>query len=111
MKLKIAVLQKRSLDRQYEKSAGIIIEKMEEAAEKAYIGTCVNVYTSLVLDRTGQFALEQKKVWNLMKEHKEWIPCLSRKQQFLANLILYWPIGYKPIYRFYAKYFLKNCYE
>lgn len=33
MKLKIAVLQKRSLDRQYEKSTGIIIEKMEEAAE------------------------------------------------------------------------------
>lgn len=87
------------------------IDGMEGAAEKAYIGTCVNVYNSLVLDRTGQFALEQKKVWNLMKEHKEWIPCLSRKQQFLANLILYWPIGYKPIYRFYAKYFLKNCYE
>ena len=87
------------------------IDGMEEAAKKAYIGTCVNVYNSLVLDRTGQFTLEQKKVWNLIIEHKEWIPCLSRKQQFLANLILYWPIGYKPIYRFYAKYFLKNCYE
>ena len=34
MELIIAVLQKRSLDRQYEKSTEIIIEKMEEAAEK-----------------------------------------------------------------------------
>ena len=87
------------------------IDGMEEAAKKAYIGTCVNVYNSLVLDRTGQFALEQKKVWDLIIEHKEWIPFLGRKQQFLANLILYWPIVYKPIYRFYAKYFQKNCYE
>lgn len=87
------------------------IDGMTEAAEKAYIGTCVNVYNSLVLDRTGQFAVEQKIVWNLMKEHKEWIPLLSRKQQFLANLILHWPTGYKPLYRFYAEYLLKNCYE
>lgn len=87
------------------------IDGMSEAAEKAYIGTCVNVYNSVVLDRTGQFAQEQKTVRNLVKVHKEWIPLLSRKQKFLANLILYWPTGYKPIYRFYAKYFMKNCYE
>ncbi|MGN0350913.1 MAG: carbon-nitrogen hydrolase family protein [Roseburia sp.] len=33
MKLKIAILQKKSLNRQYQKSTDIIIEKMEEAAE------------------------------------------------------------------------------
>lgn len=84
---------------------------MREAAEKAYIGTCVNVYNSLVCDKSGQFSQEQKAVWNLVKEHSAWIPLLSRKQQLLARFILYWPIGYKPIYRFYAKYLLKNRYE
>lgn len=87
------------------------IDGMTEAAQRAYIGTCVNVYNSLVLDRSGQFVGEQKEVCDLVKEHKAWIPFLSRKQQILAYLILYWPTGYKPIYRFYAKYFLKNCYE
>lgn len=33
MKLKIAILQKKSLNRQYQKSADTIIEKMKEAAE------------------------------------------------------------------------------
>lgn len=33
MQLKVAILQKKSLDRQYGKSADIIVEKMEEAAE------------------------------------------------------------------------------
>lgn len=84
---------------------------MTEATEKAYIGTCVNVYNSLVLDRTGKFTCEQKKVRNLMKERKEWIPLLSKKQQLLANLILHCSVVYKPLYRFYAKYLLKNYYE
>ena len=87
------------------------INEMTESAEKAYIGTCINVYNSLVLDKSVQFTREQKIVRNLIKEHKTWIPFLSRKQQFLAKLILYWPTGYKPIYCFYAKHFLKNCYE
>ena len=87
------------------------INNMTGAAEKAYICTCVNVYNSLMLDKSGQFVKEQKKVWDLVKEHKTWIPLLNRKQQFLARLILYCPAGYRPIYRFYAKYFLKSCYE
>ena len=87
------------------------IDGMTEAAEKAYIGTCINVYNSLVMDKTGEFSREQKIIWNLVKEHKGWIPLLSTKQQILASLILHWPTGYKPIYRFYAKYLLKNCYE
>ena len=87
------------------------INGMTESAEKAYIGTCVNVYNSLVVDKSGQFLREQKSVMNLVKEHKTWLPLLSRKQQLLARLILYWPTGYKPMYRFYAKYLLKSCYE
>ena len=87
------------------------INGMTEAAQRAYIGTCVNVYNSLVMDKSGQFVREQKSVRNLVKEHKTWIPLLSRKQQLLARLILYWPTGYKSMYRFYAKYLLKNCYE
>lgn len=87
------------------------IDGMREVAEKAYIGTCINVYNSLVLDGTGQFMFEQKMIRELMREHKAWIPLLSKRQQFLANLILHCSIGYKLLYRFYAKYLLKNCYE
>lgn len=89
----------------------INIDGMTETAERSYIGTCVNVYNSLVMDKTGVFMEEQKEVWKLLETHKAWIPLLSKKQQFLARLILHWPMGYKPIYRFYAKYLLKNDYE
>lgn len=87
------------------------IEGMEKDANKAYIGTCVNVYNSLVLDRTTQYLQARKKVRSLLKAHKKWIPLLSKKQQILARLILNCPRGYVPIYRFYAKFLLKNDYE
>lgn len=87
------------------------IEGMEELAKKAYIGTCVNVYNSLVLDRSNRFIGEQKEVRTLIKQHKNWISLLSKKQQLLANLILYFMLIYRPIYRIYARNFMKNCYE
>lgn len=87
------------------------VEGMEKEANKAYIGTCVNVYNSLVLDRTKQYLQAGKKVWSLLKVHKEWIPLLSKKQQILARLILKCPSGYVPIYRVYKKFLLKNYYE
>ena len=87
------------------------INNMAEATMKAYIKTCINVYNSLVLDKTGQFIKEQKKIRELIQEHKKWVSFLNGKQHFLASFILYCPIVYKPIYRLYAKYLLKNLYE
>ena len=87
------------------------IEGMKESAKKAYIGTCVNVYNSLMLDRSNRFIQEQKKVRNYLKKCRKWIRLLSKKQQLLANMILYCTLIYKPVYRLYAKHFMNNCYE
>ena len=87
------------------------VDDMKEDAEKAYIGTCVNVYNSLMLDRTRKFLADEVKVRKLIQNKKKWISLLSKKQQILANLILYLPKEYKLIYRFYAKYILKSQYE
>lgn len=87
------------------------INNMAEVTMKAYIKTCINVYNTLVLDKTGQFIKEQKKIRELIQEHKKWVSFLNGKQHFLASFILYCPIVYKPIYRLYAKYLLKNLYE
>lgn len=87
------------------------IEGMKESAKKAYIGTCVNVYNSLMLDRSNKFIQEQKRVRNLLKKRRKWIRLLSKKQQLLADMILYCTFIYKPIYRLYVKHFINNCYE
>ena len=87
------------------------IEGMRESAKKAYVGTCVSVFNSLMLDKSNKFGKEQKEVRNLLKQRKKWITLLSMKQQILANMILHCNVIYKPIYRIYAKCFMEDCYE
>lgn len=84
---------------------------MLQSAQKAYMSTCINVYNSLVLDKSGHFENSKKEVWNLLYTHKKWITLINNRQKFLAHFILICPIGYKPIYRFYAKYLMKSHYE
>lgn len=87
------------------------IEGMQKSAKKAYVGTCVSVFNSLMLDKSNKFVKEQKEVRNLLKQRKKWIALLSMKQQILANMILHCNVIYKPIYRIYAEYFMEDCYE
>lgn len=87
------------------------IDGMLQSAQKAYMSTCINVYNSLVLDKSTLLKKNKKEVWNLIYEHRKWIIFLSKKQKILANFIIACPIGYKPIYRFYAKYLMQSRYE
>lgn len=87
------------------------IDGMLQSAQKAYMSTCINVYNSLVLDKNTHLKKNKKEVWNLIYEHRKWIIFLSKKQKILANFIIACPIGYKPIYRFYAKHLMINHYE
>jgi len=84
---------------------------MSEAASRAYIGTCVNVYNSLMLEPADQFINETEDVFALIKDHKTWIDLLGKKQQRLAKMILSCPKIYRPVYRLYAKYLQKNQYQ
>ncbi|MGI5987155.1 MAG: glycosyltransferase [Dysosmobacter sp.] len=83
---------------------------IELSAQKAYISTCINVFNTLMVERANIFEQEEKDVRQIIWQHRHWIGMLSRKQQLLAKLILYFPGGYRYLYRFYAKYFQKNPY-
>ena len=89
----------------------INVNGMLQSAQKAYISTCINVYNSLVLDKSGHFENSKKEVWNLLYKNHKWISLINKKQKFLACFILICPIVYKPIYRFYAKYLMQSRYE
>ncbi len=87
------------------------IPGMEEPARRAYLSTCVNVYNGLMLDKTKAFKAEEPNIRDLLKTHKSWICLLSKKQQLLARLILAVPGPYRYLYRFYARFILKNPYQ
>lgn len=87
------------------------IDEVREIAKKVYILTSINVYNSLMIDKSNKFKKDEIKVRNIIKENKEYIKLLGRKQKILGKMILYIPCLYKYIYRFYAKYLLRSKYN
>lgn len=86
-------------------------KKTIHVAQKAYMCTCINVYNSLMIDRSGSYLYQEKVVRKKIIMNKPYVDLLNKKQKFLAFLILYLPGIYKSIYRFYSKYLLKSKYD
>ncbi len=84
---------------------------VEEAADRAYVSACVNAYNLLMLERSKAFRAEEPKVRDFLRESRDQISLLSKKQQLLAKLILGVPGLYRYVYRFYARYLLTKRYE
>lgn len=80
-------------------------------AQKAYLTTCIAVYNSIVLEKQNTFEKDRRQIKQMIVAHKEWRGLLSKKQQLLAILIQCMSVLYKPLYRFYVAYILKNPYE
>ncbi len=83
---------------------------MDEAALRAYLSVCINVYNGLMLEHTKNWRAEEPKVRKLLVQDRRQLRALGSKQRLLARLIIYVPGSYRYIYRIYAKYFLKNPY-
>ena len=86
-------------------------ENMKENAYAAYIGTCINVYNTIVCAQNPELKDDKIKVRNYIKAYRQWISLLGKKQKLLGNMILYFPAIFSIAYRFYVNHFQKNPYE
>ncbi len=86
------------------------IAGMNEDAKRAYLSTCVNVYSGLMLDKSKAWSKDEQTIRKLILENTESFSLLSKKQRLLAMMIQYIPHLYRYIYRFYAKRIQKNPY-
>ena len=86
-------------------------ENMKENAYAAYIGTCINVYNTIVCAQNSELKDDKIKVRNFIKYDRKLISLLGKKQKLLANMILYFPAIFGIVYRFYVNHFQKNPYE
>ena len=93
----------------------IIMQKAEgdilTVAQKAYIGTCISIYNSLVLNGLRNYKAEAKKIQEELLAHRALGRSVGKKQRILIWMILHLSFGYEKIYRLYEKYLLNNRYE
>ena len=75
-------------------------------ARRAYINTCINTYHALLVAGAG-YRDDLQKIRNLLEQEKTGFSALDTKRALMARLILYAPLLYRPVYRFYCR-FLQN---
>lgn len=89
-----------------------INEELQAIAKKVYIRTIINVYNSLILEKSKEFDSDRKKVYNLIINNKILISYLEKKQKVISYMIILLPeIFYKKLYKLYVSKFQRKVYE
>ena len=87
-----------------------VSDGLKEQAWQAYLRTCISVYNSIIMSEQKAFETERQNVRRMIIENRRFAPLLTRKQRIQVAIIRFAPFLYKPLYRFYATYILKNPY-
>lgn len=85
-------------------------EALQSDAQKALLSTCINVYNTIILEKSPQLEEDRRKVRQMILGQKHHRKLLSRRQRLLGAFICHFPFVYAPFYRFYVKHFQKNPY-
>ena len=85
-------------------------DNIKADAQKALLSTCINVYNTIILEKSPQLEEDRQKVRQLILGQKHHRKLLSRRQRLLGAFICHLPFAYAPFYRFYVKHFQKNPY-
>ena len=84
-------------------------QEIKSQAMKAYLSTCINAYNVLVVGHANK--KDKKKVLGFIKDQKNNIFLLAKKNQMLTRLLFFSPAIYNVVYKIYSKYFQKKKYD
>lgn len=84
--------------------------ELRNAAQQAYINTCINTYHALLTAGAG-YRDDLRKVHELLVKEANDFSLLGRKRELMANMIVHTPVLYCPIYAVYSKFFQKKFYS
>lgn len=87
-----------------------VSDELKEQAWQAYLRTCISAYNSIIMSEQKAFETERHKVRQMIIKNRSCVPLLTKKQRVQVAIIRFAPCLYKPLYRFYATYILKNPY-
>lgn len=84
--------------------------ELHEAAQQAYINTCINTYHALLMEG-AKYKDDLRKVHELLVRETTDFLLLGRKRKLMANMITHTPVLYRPIYAAYSRFFQKKVYS
>lgn len=87
-----------------------IPQELLPVAQAAYIGTCLDIYNSIVAERDGDFHGHKRAVRSFIKQDRQLLAMLGTRRRWCGKLLLAWPWLYERVYRIYERWFQKKKY-
>ena len=84
---------------------------LETDSQNAYLGTCINIYSSLIAAGANEYKKDLQNIRNLIAEKNEDFTTLPKKSKLQAIMICKTPLIYQAVYKIYAEKFQKKKYE
>ena len=84
--------------------------ELYDAAQQAYISTCINMYHTLLMEG-AEYKDDLRKVHELLVKEADDFFLLGRKRRLMASMIVHTPVLYRPIYAVYSRFFQKRVYD
>lgn len=84
--------------------------ELHDAAQQAYINTCINTYHALLMEGE-EYKDDLRMVHELLVKEAGDFSLLGRKRELMANMITHMPVLYRPIYAVYSQFFQKKIYS
>lgn len=84
--------------------------ELHDAAQQAYINTCINTYHTLLMEGE-EYKDDLRMVHELLVKEAGDFSLLGRKRELMANMITHMPVLYRPIYAVYSRFFQKKIYS
>lgn len=84
--------------------------ELHDAAQQAYINTCINTYHALLMEGE-EYKDDLRMVHELLVKEAGDFSLLGRKRELMANMITHMPVLYRPIYAVYSRFFQKKIYS
>ena len=84
--------------------------ELHEAAQQAYINTCINTYHALLMEG-AKYKDDLRKVHELLVKETTDFSFFVRKRELMANMITHTSVLYRPIYAVYSRFFQKKIYS
>lgn len=84
--------------------------ELHDAAQQAYINTCINMYHALLMEG-AEYKDDLRMVHELLVKEADDFSLLWKKRELMANMIVHTPALYRPIYAVYSRFFQKKIYS
>ncbi len=84
--------------------------ELHDAAQQAYINTCINMYHALLMEG-AEYKDDLRMVHELLVKEADDFSLLWKKRELMANMIVHTPALYRPIYAVYSRFSQKKIYS